>query len=306
MLEGMDWQDIQLFLAAHEHGSLSAAARALKLGQATMSRRLATLEEAIGHQLFIRARAGLSLTPAGQAMLPHAQEMARRSADLQAALEELGAEPQGWVRIALPPGSSTDYLAPLLPAFTRRWPLIRLEIRESTALADLDRQEADLAIRTVRPTRGDQVFQRLSTTTMGLYASADYLRRLPASASLQDLDYIAWPDDFSEFAPMRWLRDQGCLPRVNARCNGILTQRAAALAGFGALLIDPRLAEFVGLQRVPIPHPPLPTLDTYLLIPASLVNVARVRAVAGFVRKVIEFVDLHHRLPTGEHDLDDL
>jgi len=303
MLEGVDWQDIQLFLAAREHGSLSAAARALKLGQATMSRRLATLEENIGHQLFIRSRAGLSLTPAGQAMLPHAQEMARRSADLKAALDELEAEPQGWVRLALPPGSATDFLAPLLPAFTRRWPLVRLEIRESTALADLDRQEADLAIRTVRPTRGDQVFQRLNTVSMGLYASADYLRRLPEHATLQDLDYIAWPEDFSEFAPMRWLRDQGCLPRITARSNGVLTQRAAALAGFGALLINPHMAELVGLQRVPVPHPPLPTLDTYLVIPASLANVARVRAVADFVRQVVEFVDRHHRLPTGEHDL---
>ena len=65
------WDDLKLFVAVHEQGSLSAAARVLKLGQPTLSRRIAELEEAIGTVL---TAAGSKLLPAAQSMAEWANE----------------------------------------------------------------------------------------------------------------------------------------------------------------------------------------------------------------------------------------
>ena len=72
----VNWQDIRLFLAVAEAGSFSAAARNLKLGQPTLSRRIAELEQELGQPLFSRFSQGCQLTALGQKLLPAAKQMA--------------------------------------------------------------------------------------------------------------------------------------------------------------------------------------------------------------------------------------
>lgn len=300
----LDWADLRLFVEAHEHGSLTAAAEALGLGQATLSRRLAALERTVGHKLFVRSTRGLAPTAVGASLLPHATEMARRARDLQATLHELESEPEGWVRLAVPPGTATAVVAPMVPRFHARWPQIQLELRESTRMVDLDRAEADLAVRTRRPGRGDLVAQRLMAASVGLFASPDYVDRLPRDCTLRDLHFISWTAEFSQFGPVRWLVEHGLEHRVVMRSNGLLTQRAAAAAGVGAVLHESITATQGGLVPVLVEHPPLPVQETWLVTPESLVHVPRIAAVAEFIRDVVAFARSHGRLPGPEDRLD--
>lgn len=76
-MDNPDWTLYRSFLAVAEAGSLSAAARALRLSQPTLGRHMAELEHALGTVLFTRLPRGLTLTEAGAALLPAARQMLR-------------------------------------------------------------------------------------------------------------------------------------------------------------------------------------------------------------------------------------
>ncbi|MDH4216564.1 MAG: LysR family transcriptional regulator, partial [Gallionella sp.] len=89
------WDDIKLFLAVHEQGSMSGAARLLKLGQPTLSRRIAELEAAVGEALFDRQSHGASLTTAGKRLLPAAQSMAEWATEAEQGVKKQTYLPEG-------------------------------------------------------------------------------------------------------------------------------------------------------------------------------------------------------------------
>ena len=71
----IDWSLLQTFLAAVKSGSLSGAARSLKISQPTVGRQIDTLESQLGVALFTRAPRGLTPTEAARAILEYAEEM---------------------------------------------------------------------------------------------------------------------------------------------------------------------------------------------------------------------------------------
>src|SRR5689334_4201790 len=107
------WEDLQLFLAVAEARSMSAAARTLRLGQPTLSRRMALLEEAVGSALFVRRPDGVAPTPLAERLLPAARRMAEWASEAGRAVAGGERAPEGRVRIAAPPGIAFDFLAPL-------------------------------------------------------------------------------------------------------------------------------------------------------------------------------------------------
>ena len=146
----IEWDDIRLFLAIAEAGSLSAAARELGVGQATVSRRLAEMEEGLGQQLFARSVEGTSLTPTAEAMLEPARRMAETAGEIARVAEHGDSAPQGVVRLTAPPGVAFDFVAPFAASLRTRLPEVRLEVRSAIQYLDLSRREADLALR-MRP-----------------------------------------------------------------------------------------------------------------------------------------------------------
>lgn len=97
-------EDAQSFLAVAEHDSFSAAAGLLGVGQPTISRRIASLEERLGCQLFIRNKLGAQLKEAGAKFLPAAEQMARWAGEFRQLAEGAETEPTGTIRIVAPPG----------------------------------------------------------------------------------------------------------------------------------------------------------------------------------------------------------
>ena len=71
----LDWNDLRYFLAVARDGSTLAAARVLRVSQTTVARRIAALEEALGIHLFEKRQAGYALTPVGQELLAHAEQV---------------------------------------------------------------------------------------------------------------------------------------------------------------------------------------------------------------------------------------
>ena len=100
----MNWDDVRIFLAVARAGQILGAARRLELNHATVSRRVAALEDALGAKLFRRLTTGSELTPAGERFLGVAERM---EADMIAARSELAGGDEavsGTVRIGAPDG----------------------------------------------------------------------------------------------------------------------------------------------------------------------------------------------------------
>ena len=145
------WDDVRIFLAVAEAGSVSGAARQLRLGQPTISRRLAEMEQAIGSRLFARGVGGATLTSAGERLLAPAKNMAEWAGEVARAAEADEAAPQGLVRITASPYLCFDFVAPFAAWVSSRHPSIRIEVLSTTRYLDMARGEADLALRLRRP-----------------------------------------------------------------------------------------------------------------------------------------------------------
>src|SRR4051812_36069293 len=135
------WEDLRLFLAVAEAHSMSGAARALRLGQPTLSRRIAELEAALDQPLFVRGTGGVTLTAAGERLVPAAQRMAEWAGEAARAAAGGESAPEGKVRLAAPPGVAFAFIAPLAASLRARAPGIALEVLAGVEYLNLARGE---------------------------------------------------------------------------------------------------------------------------------------------------------------------
>ncbi len=150
----MDWDNVRVFLAVARGGQFVAAAKRLKLDHATVSRRIAALEETIGAKLFDRRTTGAKLTGAGERFISAAEQMESAFLHAQGEISGVDLELSGDVRIGAPDGFSTYYLAGALRDFAERHPAVRLQLMPLPQLTPLARREVDVVIGLDKPESG--------------------------------------------------------------------------------------------------------------------------------------------------------
>lgn len=183
-----DWSLYRVFLAVLDAGSLSGAARALRIAQPTVGRQIAALETALsGSVLFTRSPGGLKPTQAAFALAPHARAMASAAeAVVRAASGETAGE-RGVIRLTASEIGGVEILPAILTRFREAHAGIAIELALSNRQEDLLRREADIAVRMTRPTQGALVALRLGTARIQLYAHHRYLERHGTPETLADL-----------------------------------------------------------------------------------------------------------------------
>ena len=157
----MNWDDVRIFLAVARSGQILGAARRLDLNHATVSRRLAALEEALRTRLFRRTTTGSELTPAGERFLGIAERMEADMITARAEIAGEGDEVSGTVRIGAPDGFGVAYLAPRLGALAAQHRELKVQLVPVPRTFSLSRREADIAITTERPAEGRLVAGKL-------------------------------------------------------------------------------------------------------------------------------------------------
>lgn len=277
------WDDLRLFLTVAEQGSFSAAARLLKLGQATLSRRIAELEAAMGEPLFVRASQGVRLTPLGQRLLPSVQHMAEWAAE---ASIQPGQGMQGKVRIAAPPGVAFDFVAPMVADIRQAYPGLQIELLSGVRLLNLSRGEADIALRTMAPQDPDLLCLDHITAPIKAYASARYVQSLPAQYSAQDLDWICWAAPYDDVQANQALR--ALIPNFKAAFSSddYTVQFAACRAGVGVMLlpfVPHRYSQFNALQVLPLDLGPRAQTALYMVCHKRTADLSPVVAVQRFI-----------------------
>jgi DNA-binding transcriptional LysR family regulator len=244
------WDDLKLFLAVYEQGSLSGAARKLKLGQPTLSRRIAELEEVVGEALFDRQSQGASLTAAGKKLLPAAQSMAEWANAAELSIKKQTFLPEGKVRIAAPPGIAYEVVAPLAAKIRQQHPQIQLEVLSGVEILNLSRGEADLSLRTANPADADLVCVDEISTPMRVYASKAYAAQIPARPCLADLDWICWAAPYAELRTNQEL--SALIPDFKPAFSSddFIVQMAACKAGVGAMILPQVLHQYSVLREL--------------------------------------------------------
>ena len=196
-----DWENLRHFLAVAREGTLSGAARSLKVDHATVSRRLAALEAELQAPLVERLPRSCRLTPLGLRLHEQAQAMEASAFALER-LARASQEPMaGKVTLSAPPVLVTHLLARRLADFRRAHPAIQLSVSAQAQQVSLNRREADVALRCgASPATW---FASLARMPFALYASSDY-------AALRQPDnwtFIAYDAQFSDMPQQRWLLD---------------------------------------------------------------------------------------------------
>jgi DNA-binding transcriptional LysR family regulator len=182
-----DLEGMSVFVKIVEHGSLSAAGRALGLPKATVSRRLADLETHLGQQLLNRSTRSLSLTDAGRA---YHERCVPIVAEAEAAELEILAktrDPTGRVRMAAAAGLGQIVLMPLLADFLRRYPGISLDLEFADRRVDMIAEGYDLAVRMGELEDSTLIARALKTYPRILVASPGYLSNAPVLNDPKDL-----------------------------------------------------------------------------------------------------------------------
>jgi len=192
---------LQLFIAAAEDGSFSAAARRLDLGPVQASATIARLERELGTRLFERSTRRLRLTEAGEQWLPHARQMLAAWEDGQAALRDAAGDEQplsGRLRVSLPSDVGRQHLWRWIEDFVaaEQGPGLQLELRLSDRVADLVQEPVDYAVRYGEPPDSSLVALPLAPDNRRvLCASPAYIARhgQPRTpAELKAHDCLRW------------------------------------------------------------------------------------------------------------------
>ncbi|MDF2694728.1 MAG: Transcriptional regulator, LysR family protein [Labilithrix sp.] len=269
-------------------GSLLGASQRLALDVSTVSRRLDRFEEQLGARLFDRTRDGTTPTAHAEKLLPHAEEM--ELAAIRFASEGTRAETkvEGLVRLTAPPGIADAFIAPALARLQERHPRLVIELDASVGYADLTRREADLAIRTARPTSGELVAMKLVTARVIPLASPAYARSLGKLKSLDDARWIVWAADLAHLPETVWLRRHGPKATVVLRTSHFASQLAAVRSGLGIVVaaqpfVRTGLVEVAHAKSLDAVWSDLPSSSLWLVGHRALRQVPRVAAVWNFV-----------------------
>lgn len=281
-----DWNQIRAFLATVEEGNFSAAARALGSTQPTLSRQISALEAQLGITLFQRGKRSMILTAAGRELVDHVRQMADAATRISLAASGQSAEPAGLVTISATGWTAATVLPGIISELSQRAPLIEVDIIASRNVSDLNKREADIAIRHGQPTHPDLIAMHVRSDTGCLYAHRGWLVENGMPESLDDLagrTFLGFdhPDIVAAGLAERGLRIRPEDVRYRSTSGQVLIELARAGLGLTVLTesLGNRYPELVPVLReefsVEVP--------TWLVTHSELQTSGRVRIVFDLI-----------------------
>ena len=239
ILSGRYWGELRTFLAVAKAKSLTRAADDLNTSHMTVGREIRRLQDAIGAQLAVVTKSGVTLTTRGRelatALLRFDQELYSLTNDLKS--ESKLAE--GVVRISVTDGLGVVFVAPGLRTFSANFPRLQIHLKSPGNLKSLRENQTDLMIGFSPETANDLTSTPLGWLHFLPVASASYIERkgTPTSANLADHDFIESEIYSSTSAVWRPWHDAVAKGRVAHFCDASITYGIMVKAGVGIGLL---------------------------------------------------------------------
>jgi len=285
----LDWNDLRFALAIARAGSLSAAARDLRVHQATAGRHLSALEASLGFPLFLRTPAGLLPTTEGTQVLGSIQELAASLTRFEQGARGEFDGTRGLVRIAVTETGARQLLEAAIPAVLQAHDGLAIELVPANTVIDLSRGEADLAVRLVQPDDA-LVARRLGFVRYGLYGADVYLKRrghkLPAD--LAGHDVVLPSRELAKGPEGTWLAQHAGRARPVLRGSSLSTLAIAAEHGVGLTVLPTNLAAMHPKLRKLRPLDEIPPRPVWLVMHPHQRKLPRVRVVAEAVAREVK------------------
>lgn len=178
---------IELFCLTAQHRGFTAAAQAAGLTAAAVSRSVARLEARLGVRLLMRTTRRVRLTDAGQRYYDQCRQALGQLVEAEREITGQQHVPSGPVRVSLPTSYGHYRVLPLLPAFTRKYPAIELDLQLTNRNVDFTAEGFDLAVRARTPPDSGLVARKLEDAALVIVASTAYLRGRRKPRTVEDL-----------------------------------------------------------------------------------------------------------------------
>ena len=241
----LDWDHLQSFLAVARHGNLSAAARALRVTQTTMGRRVEALHSQAGVRLLQKTPAGFVLTQAGERGLASVERIEVEALSVERAIKGEDERIAGEVRITTVDSFGAKVVIPILQELSETHPELQIELSAENRSLSLSRREADIAIRLAEFEQHEVVVRHVADMAFGLYASRSYLDHRGApnfDDGCAGHTVIALQQDLALVPEAKRLAQVATQATVALRSNSRAVQLHAARTGYGIAFLPCYLA----------------------------------------------------------------
>jgi DNA-binding transcriptional LysR family regulator len=229
-----------VFARVVEANGFTAAARDLGLSKAAVSKQVARLEDRLGVRLLNRSTRRLGLTEAGRDYYERARRILAEIEEAELSAASRQANPRGLLRVNAPVTFGQSYLAPILPAFMRRYPQVQVDMVLNDRFVDLIEEGFDVAVRVAELPSSSLIARRLCGAAHVVAAAPSYLKargtpKNPRELKRHDCLLYSYLASGEEWRFIDGGRTLGVRVSGPLRANNGDVLRHAAIAGLGVV-----------------------------------------------------------------------
>jgi DNA-binding transcriptional LysR family regulator len=287
-MQDINWNDMRVVLAVARARAIAPAARALRVNETTVARRISRAELVLGSKLFERVDGTMRATEAGLIAVQRAESMEVEVEQLKAAASSADASASGSVRVTSIPLVVNRLLLPALRDLYAMHPRLRIEAVAEPRNLSLTQRDADIALRLARPEREQRVIAR----RIGELAYAVYG---PRGRSAPKLAWIAYEEGLSALPHVVWIdraiKRDGGLPALTVNDSEVALR--AIKEGVGKSLLPCAIGDReTGVVRLSDSAVVL-RRELWLLVNPEIRHLARVKAVVAWLEGLAEGLKGH-------------
>ncbi len=276
-MQHINWDNLRYVLVVADKGSIAAAAREIGVNRSTVLRRITSFQDELNCRIFERNDSGYVLTPEAEKMLAAAREVEMTLFNMQRQIAGRELKLEGELRVTTTDSFMFAMLGPHFASFRIAHPHILVSVLITNNLLDLNRRDADIAIRPVAVPDPNLIGHRIQDLHFDAFATSDYLESM-GERDLGQHRWIGFADSLRETPVGQWFENNITTTNICLRCDSFVAMRMTAESGIGVALLPRFLGEAsTQLQRLQTIHPDLNT-GLWLLTHRDLVRSARVNA----------------------------
>lgn len=276
----LDWNLIKVFLCVADEGSLSGAARRLKVSQPTVGRHIQEMERSFGNPLFDRHADGFSLTEHGAELIPFARQMAHAAGQTRLLCAKMEQEARDIIRITAPLWMSFHFLPKILQEFRAENPKTEVELVATDSAENLLFREADIALRTFQSTQLELITRKIGAMTLAPIAARAYLETHGQPQTPDEIfNYNLIGFDESTMI-IHAMREFGWNPKskdFGIRCDNQIIYWELIRAGHGIGFGSKAQAQKDPALEVLLPDLPMPEMPVWIAAHERIFSLPRIR-----------------------------